>query len=286
MRKAEGLIVKTDAERLKLMPNIELDDIKAFYKKTHSTPNMRFIIAGNIRAHRRIAIEDLFNSVELATDGQRFALPEETPRAQRKAIYIPNSTVENLYCYVDTFLSRRLANAEADALNMMSTLLTETLYSKIFGTARERGLVYGMGSGLTKTRDTSNLWIGAQVSDRNAQALFKIVVDEFTKIQQGDVDPAEIEAAKLYSLGRFQRSAQTVGGTAGGYAGRYFFDNEIEDYYHIPERIEAVNRDVMVATARAMFTDKIWALGILGNCGDAFAENLRIQLAPLWQSQE
>ena len=282
MRKAEGLIVKTDAERLKLMPNVTLPDVIAFYKKTHTTPNMRFIIAGNIRAHRRIAIEDLLNSIELPTKGQRFELPAEVPHALRKPVYVQNTTVENLYMYIDTFAKRRLDDDEVDALNMMSTMLTDTLYSKIFGTAREHGLVYGMGSGLTKTRDASNFWIGAQVSDRNAQALTKIIVDELTKVQQGEVDEAEIETAKLYALGRFQRSAQTVGGTAGGYAGRYFFDGVIDDYYHIPERIKAVNKEVMVSAARAMFADNIWALGILGNCGDHFAESLRAQLSPLW----
>ena len=284
MRKAEGLIVKTDAERLKLMPNVVPEDIRTFYHKTHVAPNMRFVIAGNIRAHRRIAIEDVFNSVELPSRGKRFELPPERPKALESAIYVPNTTVENLYFYIDSFLNRRLDDDEVDALNMMSTMLTDTLYSKILGTARERGLVYGMGSGLTKTRDTSNLWIGAQVSDRNAQALFKIVVDELGKVLRGEVDEQEVEAAKLYALGRFQRSAQTVGGTAGGYTGRYFFDGIIDDYFRVPERIRAVNKERMVAAAKAMFADNVWALGVLGNCGTPFAESLRAQLAPLWQA--
>ena len=32
-------------------------------------------------------------------------------------------------------------------LSLVNTMLTETLYSRMFGTARERGLVYGMSSG-------------------------------------------------------------------------------------------------------------------------------------------
>lgn len=284
MRKTEGLIVKTDSERLKLMDNVELEDIRKHYERTHTTPNLRFIIAGNIRAHRRVAIEDMFNNIELPNHGERFALPKEIPHRLDKPVYVSNSTVENLYFYVDTFAKRRLADPEIDALNMMNTMLTETLYSKILGTARERGLVYGMSSGLSQTRDTSNWWLGAQVSDRNASALFKIIVDELTKVRQGEIGENEIEATKLYALGRFQRSAQTVGGTAGGYAGRYFFDGVIDDYFRIPERIQAVSRDAIVTAARAVFDDDIWGFGVLGNCGHDFTDKLRSQLNPLWQA--
>jgi predicted Zn-dependent peptidase len=199
------------------------------------------------------------------------------------AVYVPNSTVENLYFYIDTFAPLRLADPQTDALNLMNTMLTETLYSKILGTARERGLVYGMSSGLSQTRDASNWWLGAQVSDRNASALFKIIVGELTKVLEGDIAEDEIEATKLYALGRFQRSAQTVGGTAGGYSGRYFFDDVIENYFQIPDRIQAISKERIVETARTMFAGDLWGFGVLGNCGIDFADELRAQLMPLWQ---
>jgi len=165
-------------------------------------------------------------------------------------------------------------------------MLTETLYSKILGTARERGLVYGMNSGLSQTRDASNWWFGAQVSDKNAAALLHIVVEELTKVLSGDIGKDEIEATKQYALGRFQRSAQTVGGTASGYAGRYFFDGVIEGYYQIPERIRAVSKDQIVAVAKDMFQEDVWGFGVLGNCGEAFAADLRSQIALLWTKHE
>src|SRR5262249_25630429 len=45
MRRALGLIVRTDTERLKLMHNVSVDDVRAHYKATHTSQNMRFIIA-------------------------------------------------------------------------------------------------------------------------------------------------------------------------------------------------------------------------------------------------
>lgn len=283
MRKNLGLIAKTDSERLELMSNVTVDDVRKHYKRTHNSPNMRFVIAGNLTAARRKAIEQLFTEIDLPQQGSRFELPEELPGRVQAPVYVANDTVENLYFYIDTFMKRRLSDAETDALNIVNTMLTETLYSKILGTAREHGLVYGMNSGLSQTRDASNWWFGAQVSDKNAVPLLKIIVDEVTKVMAGDISVDEIDATKQYALGRFQRSAQTVGGTAAGYSGRYFFDEVIENYYQIPERIKAITKEQIVTIAGAMFEENLWGLGILGNCGEAFAEQLRTQLAPLWQ---
>ena len=282
MRRALGLIAKTDAERLELMQNVTVEDVRAHYAKTHHTPNMRFVIAGNLNSSRREAIASLLEAIELPTTGRRFALPLERPKRLTQPVYVPNDTVENLYFYIDTFKKSRLTDPETDALNLVNTMLTETLYSKILGTARERGLVYGMNSGLSQTRSASNWWFGAQVSDKNAPALMRIVVHELGKVLSGEIADEEIQTTKQYALGRFQRSAQTVGGTASGYAGRYFFDNVIDDYYRVPERIKAITKDAIIDVAQAMFAEKVWGLGVLGDCGSKFANELEEQLSPLW----
>jgi predicted Zn-dependent peptidase len=283
MRKNLGLIAKTDSERLELMTNVGVEDVRAHYKRTHHAPNMRFVIAGNLTPRRRKAIDTLFSEIDLPTKGIRFDLPEELPKRLTRPVYVANDTVENLYFYIDTFMKRRLNDAETDALNILNTMLTETLYSKILGTAREKGLVYGMNSGLSQTRDASNWWFGAQVSDKNAGPLLHIIVDEITKVLNGEIKLSEIAATKQYALGRFQRSAQTVGGTAAGYSGRYFFDEVVESYYQIPERIKAITKDQIVDIAGAMFSENLWGLGVLGNCGEPFATKLQDQLAPLWR---
>ncbi len=264
------------------MSNVTAGDVREHYKATHHTQNMRFVIAGNLNRKRRAVIEQLFANIELPQKGKRFALPKEQPHLLKKPVYVHNDAVENMYFYIDTFMQRRMSDPETDALNLINTMLTETLYSKILGTARERGLVYGMSSGLSQTRDASNWWFGAQVSDKNASALFKIIVDELHKVMRGEIAEAEIETTKQYALGRFQRSAQTVGGTAAGYSGRYFFDGDIENYYQIPERIKAIRKDEIVQISRALFTEKVWGFGVLGNSGEDFAAELRSQLAPLW----
>jgi predicted Zn-dependent peptidase len=283
LRQQYGFMAKTDEERLKLMDNVTVTDVREHYERTHTSSNLRFIVAGNLTPKRHETVEAMLSGIDLPRGSGRIDLPDEKPKPQIGPVYIHNKTVKNLYFYIDSFMLRRMSEPETDALNLVNTMLTETLYSKILGTARERGLVYGMSSGFGQTKLSSNWWFGAQVSQKNGPALFDIILDELNNVFRGEIATEDIEAAKAYALGRFQRSAQTVAGVAGGYSGRYFFEEEIDDYYQVPRRIKAVTKSQIVETARALFDDNIWGLGILSNCEKPFASELYKQIAPLWQ---
>lgn len=286
LRGQYGFMAKTDDERLKLMSNVTAQDVREHYERTHTTRNLRFIVAGNFTPKRHETVEAMLEAMDLPLGTKRIELPEEKPKPQASPVIVHNKTVKNLYFYIDSFMLRRMNEPETDALNLVNTMLTETLYSKILGTARERGLVYGMSSGFGQAKRCSNWWFGAQVSLRNAPALFEIVIDELNNVFHGEIAIEDIEAAKAYALGRFQRSAQTVAGVAGGYSGRYFMDEEIDDYYQVPRRIKAVTKTQIVEISQALFADRIWGLGILSNCDKAFASELYKQIAPLWGKEE
>lgn len=282
LRQAYGFLMLTDQERLKLMDNVVLDDVRSHYKRTHSTSNMRFVIAGQLPTNRRAHIKQVLSDLELARGGGRIELPDEKPRSLVKPLYIHNETVPNLYFYMDTFMERRMRDPESDALGLINTMLTETLYSRILGTARERGLVYGMSSGFGQTKLSSGWWFGAQIMPRNAPVLFDIIIKELRAVFDGKLKEEDITAAKQYALGRYQRSGQTVGGTSAGYSYRYFFDDKIDDYYKIPERIRAVSRNRIVNIVNELFAEKIWGLGALGNAGEPFIQELQGRVKTLW----
>ena len=84
-------------------------------------------------------------------------------------------------------------------------------------------------------------------------------------------------------LGRYQRSGQTVAGTAAGYTNRYFFEDIVDDYYALPERIKSVTKTKIINTTNLMFQDDMWDLGILGSTGRPFVDEAYDQLAVMWQ---
>lgn len=283
LREKYGLCAMTDQERVEKMQNVTIDDVKAHYQATHTTDNIRFVVAGKLPASRQDAIQKMFETLALPTQDGRRALLTEKPKHLRSPLLIPNKTVDNVYFYIDTFMSRWMNNIETDALALANNMLTETLHSRIFGAAREQGLVYGMSSSYARWNGGSNWWFAAQVMPQNMVKLFDIIVREISFMRSGKINDQDIIAAKQYALGRYQRSAQTVAGTASGYSSRYFFDDQIEDYYEIPNRIDNVTKEEMVAVANALFTEHIGGLGVLGNCSQKFVDELLPHLELLWQ---
>lgn len=285
MRKYCGYQAMTDRERIKLLGNNTKADVEAHYKQTHTSSNLRFVIAGSLKGHRTTIVR-MLESVELPKGNGRIPLPVETPVKQEKGLYLRNPSVKNLYFIVDTFHVECLDEPEWDAGQLINTMLTETLYSNILGTARERGLVYSMSSGFNQLAQNVSWWFGAQVMPGNAKALFDIMITEINKVRRGEIDEADIEAAKQYSLGRYQRAGQTVAGTAAGYTNRYFFENVVDDYYALPERIRAVTKSRIIHTTNLMFADDMWDMGMLGSAGRPFVDEAYDQLALLWQQGE
>jgi predicted Zn-dependent peptidase len=96
------------------------------------------------------------------------------------------------------------------------------------------------------------------------------------------VDDHDLDGAKQYALGSFQRSMQTVGSVAGAY-GRYFFDGYIEDMRSIPERIKSITKNDIARAMRQMFTEGLGNVGVLGGADANIPQKLHDQLQPLWR---
>lgn len=281
MAKDFGFRTITDKERAQLMGNVTRDDLVAHYKKTHFTKNMRFVIAGNLRG-RRAELRRVLESSELPIGSTHFKLPLERAKKPAKATFIENETVDNVYLIISSYVNELIGIREDDALGLARILLTETLYSNIFGQAREKGLVYSVNSGHNLSSKNSEWWLTAQVLPDNAAPLCDIILAEVKKIQNGLIDDASLEATKQYALGSFQRSMQTVGSVATAY-GRYFFDGYIEDMRSIPDRIKAVTKKDMAGAMRRVFSEEIGSVGILGGTDSSLAPKLHDQLQPLWR---
>jgi predicted Zn-dependent peptidase len=282
LKESYGLHAITWQERLKLLSNVTLEDLVLHYKKTHHTSNMRFIIAGNLKSNRRTHIKNVFKNIKLPKGKGRKNLPYQDPNGLVKPLFIPNDTIDNYYFYIDTFLKRRMSDPELHAMSLLNSMLTETLHSKIWGAAREHGLLYGMSSNVSYDQNYTNWWFGAQVRPDNAPAVMSIVVSELLKVFDGKISLHDVKSAQQYSLGRFQRSAQTVSGLAHAYLGRYFQEDFIEDFYAIPECIKGVTKSQMVEGARDLFSEKNWGFGVLGGTDKRPVDALHRQISPLW----
>ena len=270
----------TFSERLAILNDIKLSDIKEHYKRTHTAGNMRFVIAGDFSTEQG-KLEEMLNAWEL-NEGERLPIPVDELHTSGSFL-IRRRDAPNLTFGFSVNVSRRLSDEEDNAMDFLNHILTGTLRSRILGRARKKGVVYSMFSDTSTFEHNSSWDFGAQANIDTVDQLIEIVVEEIEAVLAGAVDDTEVDAAKSYALGRHQMGAQTVGRINNWYAGRYFFDGKVEDFMGQPDVINAVTKDQIIETARQFFAANCWTLGAYGNSDIAFVRELAAKLEPLFQ---
>lgn len=279
---ASGYISLTDKERVKLMANVTLDDLKSHFKKTHTTNNLRFVITGNMHGRRR-KIQDLLEKLMLPK-GERFDFPTQKVHGLKDVLYIRRPSVKNLYYSLDSFIADPVTRQEERALQLMNALLGERENSLLYGQAREKGLAYHVDVTHVAAMDSLNWGISGQVSIENSKEFFELIVEQVNILRAGSFSQSDLKAAKNYYIGALQIGVQKVSRLTTLYGRRYFLDEEIRSFNDIPEEIEQVTKEDIVDIANKLFEQKLWGLGALGSCGIGYVRELRDIAAPLWEN--
>jgi predicted Zn-dependent peptidase len=234
-------------ERLKTIAKIELKDIREHYRRTHTARNMLFIIAGNLKGRKRRIIE-MLDGWGLK-EGETFEVPV-TKYKNGAAVAIRRKDASNVTFGFSFVLPRHLLPVEVLGMNCLNHILTGTTSSKIFGTARRLGLVYGVGSSVAANAHSSYWDFDGEVNEENAKALFDLIHDELLKVISGEVLEQDFEAAKSYALGRYQMEAQTPAQIADYYADGFFTNGTVDKYDNMASIIKSIDKFKMIELAR------------------------------------
>jgi predicted Zn-dependent peptidase len=264
-----GESVLTYAERLKTLRNIELSDVQNHHDRTHTAENMQFIICGDLK-DRKKKIIDMLEGWHLER-GERLKLPSTNYHCA-KPILIRRKDASNLSFGFSFIINRPLLPKEQHAMAVLNHILNGTMSSKIFGTARKRGIVYGMGSCSGSDCWSSNWDFDGEVNSENAAELFDLIAIELSKVINGDISEQDIQQAKTYGLGRLQMLAQTADQIANGYLRDYIILNKYEPLENIPEMIEAIDKRTIVSLVREFFETGASGISVVGNINKALVD--------------
>ncbi|RWZ78582.1 MAG: insulinase family protein [Candidatus Microsaccharimonas sossegonensis] len=257
-----GEDVLTYRQAIATIANVTLADIREHHKRTHTTDNMRFVIAGKLRGRKSEIIRQL-ETFELPR-GERFEVPRDELKSAHPAL-IRRKDATNLTFGFTLSVPRELSDEELDAMHNLNHILTGTTHSRIFGKARSKGLAYSVGS-YTGAGFYDSAWdISGQVNHDTAPELFKIIATEIQAVLDGKLSDEEIEAAKSFGLGRYQMGAQTVSQISGFYTNRYFADDFIKDYGKVPDLIRRVTREKIMATTQSFVDANTWVLAAVSS---------------------
>jgi zinc protease len=277
-----GEDVLTYRQSLPTISTVTLADVREHHRRTHTTKNMRFVIAGKIQG-RRAEIKRQLEDFNLP-EGERFEVPHDNLTKAAPSI-VRRKDATNLTFGLFMAIPRELNDEELDAMHYLNHILTGTMYSRIFGAARQKGLAYNI-SAYTGTGLYDSGWdITGQVNHEAAGELFDIVTRELKQVLDGKISQTELDAAKSFALGRYQMGAQTVSQISGFYTGRYFDDGFIKDYERVPDMIRKVTLKRIVETARSFFSEDIWVLAAVSSGDRQEIIDLSEKVAPLFKKQ-
>ena len=263
------------SERLKTISNIELKDIREHYRRTHTAKNMMFIIAGKIHGRKHKIIKEL-ESWPLK-EGEKFEIPMADLHSS-EAVSIRRKDANNITFGFSLVTPRHLDTKEVYAMNCLNHILNGTMNSRIFGTARKRGLVYGMGSAVASNAHSTYWDFEGEVTEENAKELFMLIQTELMKSLNGEISDADFEAAKLYAVGRFQMGAQTVGQIADYYAENYFVNEAVDKYDNVPNLIKAIDKSKMIELSREFAGSGIKGFATVSSVEKAVISDLETHL--------
>ena len=275
LQQAVGEDILDLPERLKTISNIELKDIREHYRRTHTAKNMLFIIAGKIYGRKHKIIQAL-ESWELK-EGEKFEAPKAALHSA-EAVAIRRKDASNITFGFSLVIPRHLEPKEVFAMGCLNHILNGTTNSKIFGAARKRGLVYGMGSSVASNPNNSYWDFDGEVNVENAEKLFALIQEEMTRTLNGGILDMDFEAAKSYALGRFQMGAQTVGQIADYYADGYFTNETISKYDNMPQLIAGTTKDKMIKLAQEFAESGIKGFATVSNVEKAVISELETHL--------
>ena len=275
VQQAVGEDILNLSERLNTISHIELKDIKEHYRRTHTAKNMRFIIAGRLRGRKR-KLARMLESWDLK-EGREFEIPT-TELHSSEAVSIRRKDASNITFGFSMVTPRHLNPDEVFAMSCLNHILNGTTNSKIFGAARKRGLVYGMGSSVASNAHNSYWDFDGEVNIENAEELFSLIQTELMKTLNGEILDMDYLAAKSYALGRFQMGAQTPSQIADYYAEGYFTNGTIERYDNMPELIRSIDKFKMIELAREFAGSGIKGFAAVSSTEKAFISELETHL--------
>ena len=271
LQQSLGEKVLTYSERLRTINGIELKDVREHHHRTHTANNMQFIIAGNLHGRKRDIIQ-MLEQWDLK-EGERFDMPMSA-YVNTAPILIRRKDASNV-CFGFSFvIQRSLEPREQYAMSCLNHILNGTMSSKIFGAARKRGLVYSVGSN-TDCDNWSSTWdFDGEVNAENANELFDLIAVELAKVINGDVDEADITAAKTYALGRHQMLAQTADQISNYYMRDYIITGAYEPMDEAPKMISAIDKGTIVSLALEFMQSGISGLAAVGNMNKNVVDEL------------
>jgi predicted Zn-dependent peptidase len=244
---------------------INIDDLKSFYKNYFTKENCVIIASGNIKSESIQQINKVFGNNKWnsrdkieSLDFDKYASPQfkhliEKKDAMQNAIRIGKEIINrNHKDYFD--------------LSIANTVLGGYFGSRLMKNIREeKGYTYGIGSGIANMKDASVFFIVSEVGFENTENAVNEIHHEIEKLAKNGIDNEELVLVKNYLQGSILRKFDGPFAISERFKELYLNGLNYSYYTNYLERIKSIKgEDIQNAVKNHILNSNLYEL-IVGN---------------------
>ncbi len=256
------------------LKNITLEDVKNFYKTTFTPYNSYLVVVGDIT---RAEVEKMIATYFADWTGPKFMEPTYTMPAKtsgNRVIFVNKPGA--VQSYVQVTYPVKMAPGDQDQLPL--TVLNAVLGGGSFGNRlmqnlrEDKAYTYGCRSEISIKKEGSLFLAGGNFRNDVTDSAIVEILKEIEGLTDGYATDVELSSTKSSMAGGFARSLESPN-TIARFALNIIRHDLPKDYYqNYLKRLDAINKDDLLAMSQKYFTAKNCNIIVVGN--ESILENL------------
>ncbi len=194
-------VVDTDFER------VNLHEINQFFNTHYNSANCTIIASGNLPTNLPETLAQFFGDTKWGNSQQPLLnnTIELTTTAQQKHFIYKEEAIQSAIRIGKPLFNK--TNPDYYKFQVLNTILGGYFGSRLMTNIREeKGLTYGIGSGLSSYVNSGYFFISTEVGADVCQLALDEIYKEINVLRTDLVDTQELETVRNYILGQFLRS--------------------------------------------------------------------------------
>jgi predicted Zn-dependent peptidase len=245
---------------------ISREQLVAYRHSNYAAQNTIVCVSGN------------FDEVKAQDLAKKYFGDFETKAPARKAAVDDSQTTPNVVIYKkDTQQTQiaigvrafNLSYPKRHALELLETVLGGMWSSRLMEEVRiKRGLVYDVHTELAMDRDTGSLAAAANLDSSRLDEGIKVILEEFKKIRNREITPAELQKAKDNYIGKSSIVLESSHSKGIFYAEQELLEDKVLEPEEIYEKIKSVTVQDIQEAANEIFKPEKLNLAVIGPYDD------------------
>lgn len=237
--------------------NMMLDYMKDQYRPN----NVVLVVAGQIDHSE---VEDLVSrsSLNLQDIGRRELIPAVETELDNPIIVEYRPTEQAHICL--SFPGISIMDPDRYSLDLLNTVLGEGMASRLFLSLREdKGLVYEVGSSVSKFTDTGSMTVYAGTDPANANSAIEGIITELSRAVE-NIDQTELDRARELIKGRLFLGLEDTRSVSSWLGGQELLLNRLRSPDEVASQLDELNLEDLQRVAKRLFRQELYRVAIVG----------------------